>query len=104
MRPIWKGHLTFGLVTIPVKLYTATVGTDGRFRLLHSNCMTRIQSKLYCPQHEQIVDWNDVVRGYEYAKGKFVPVRDEELDSVPLHTAGTVNVTSFADLHEIDPI
>src|SRR5213594_1216825 len=104
MRPIWKGHLTFGLVTIPVKLYTATEGKDVRFRLLHSSCMTPIQNKRYCPQHEQIVDWNDVVRGYEYAKGKFVPVSDEELDGVPLDTAGTVNVTSFADLHEIDPI
>src|SRR5438445_311551 len=104
MRPIWKGHLTFGLVTIPVKLYTATEGKDVRFRLLHSSCMTPSQNKRYCPQHEQIVDWNDVVRGYEYAKGKFVPVSDEELDSVPLDTAGTVNVTSFADPHEIDPI
>src|SRR2546425_5628136 len=104
MRPIWKGHLTFGLVTIPVKLYTATEGKDVRFRLLHSSCMTPIQNKRYCPQHEQIVDWNDVVRGYEYAKGKFVPVSDEELDGVPLDTAGTVNVTSFADLHQIDPI
>ena len=104
MRPIWKGHLTFGLVTIPVKLYTATEPKDVRFRLLHKSCMTPIQNKRYCPQHEQIVDWNDVVRGYEYAKDKFVPVSDEELDSVPLDTAGTVNVTSFADLHEIDPI
>jgi DNA end-binding protein Ku len=104
MRPIWKGHLTFGLVTIPVKLYTATESKDVRFRLLHRSCMTPIQNKRYCPHHEQIVDWNDVVRGYEYAKDKFVPVTDEELDSVPLETAGTVNVTSFADLREIDPI
>lgn len=104
MRPIWKGHLTFGLVTIPVKLYTATEAKDVRFRLLHKSCMSPIQNKRYCPQHEQIVDWNDVVRGYEYAKDKFVPVNDEELDSVPLDTAGTVNVTSFSDLREIDPI
>ncbi len=104
MRPIWKGHLTFGLVTIPVKLYTATEGKDIRFRLLHRSCMTPIQNKRYCPHHEQIVDWNDVVRGYEYAKDKFVPVADEELDSVPLDTAGTVNVTSFVELSEIDPL
>lgn len=104
MRPIWKGHLTFGLVTIPVKLYTATESKDVRFRLLHRSCMTPIQNKRYCPQHEQIVDWNDVVRGYEYAKDKFIAMSDEELDSVPLETAGTVAVTSFADLHEIDPI
>ncbi|HEX9532130.1 MAG TPA: Ku protein [bacterium] len=104
MRPIWKGHLTFGLVTIPVKLYSATESKDIRFRLLHRSCMTPIQNKRYCPHHEQIVDWNDVVRGYEYAKDKFIAMTDEELDSVPLETAGTVAVTSFADLHEIDPI
>ncbi len=104
MRPIWKGHLTFGLVTIPVKLYTATESKDIRFRLLHRSCMTPIQNKRYCPHHEQIVDWNDVVRGYEYAKDKFIAMSDEELDSVPLETSGTVAVTSFADLHEIDPI
>ncbi|HEX4840625.1 MAG TPA: Ku protein [bacterium] len=104
MRPIWKGHLTFGLVTIPVKLYTATESKDIRFRLLHRSCMTPIQNKRYCPHHEQIVDWNDVVRGYEYAKDKFIAMSDDELDSVPLETAGTVAVTSFADLHEIDPI
>lgn len=104
MRPIWKGHLTFGLVTIPVKLYTATEGKDIRFRLLHTTCMTPIQNKRFCPSHEQIVEWNDVVRGYEYAKGKFVPLADEELETVPLETAGTVSVTSFVSLSEIDPI
>lgn len=104
MRPIWKGHLTFGLVTIPVKLYTATEQKDIRFRLLHRSCMTPIQNKRFCAYHDQIVDWNDVVRGYEYAKDKFVAMTDEELDNVPLETAGTVTVTSFADLHEIDPI
>jgi DNA end-binding protein Ku len=104
MRPIWKGHLTFGLVTIPVKLYTATDSKDIRFRLLHKSCMNPIQNKRYCSYHEQIVDWNDVVRAYEYAKGKFVPLTDEELDNVPLETAGTVSVNAFVNLADIDPI
>lgn len=104
MRPIWKGHLTFGLVTIPVKLYTATEAKDIRFRLLHKSCMTPIQNKRYCPYHEEIVEWNDVVRGYEHAKGKFVPVTEDELESVPLDTAGTVSVNAFVELGEIDPI
>jgi DNA end-binding protein Ku len=104
MRPIWKGHLTFGLVTIPIKLYTATDPKDIRFRLLHKSCMTPIQNKRYCPHHEEIVEWNDVVRAYEYAKGKFVPMTDEELENVPLETAGTVSVSAFVDLTEIDPI
>ncbi len=104
MRPIWKGHLTFGLVTIPMKLYTATDSKDIRFRLLHKSCLTPIQNKRYCPQHEQIVDWNDVVRGFEYAKGKFVTLDDEDLERVPLETAGTVSVNAFVNLSEIDPI
>ena len=104
MRPIWKGHLTFGLVTIPIKLYTATDAKDIRFRLLHKSCMNPIQNKRYCPYHEEIVEWNDVVRGYEYAKGKFIPMSDEELENVPLETAGTVSVSAFVDLGEIDPI
>lgn len=104
MRPIWKGHLTFGLVTIPIKLYTATETRDIRFRLLHKSCMTPIQNKRYCPHHEAIVEWNDVVRAYEYAKGEFVPVTEDELENVPLETAGTVSVTAFVNLDEIDPI
>jgi DNA end-binding protein Ku len=104
MRPIWRGHLTFGLVTIPVKLYTATDAKDIRFRLLHKSCLNPIQNKRYCPFHEEIVEWNDVVRGYEYAKGKFLPMSDEELENVPLETAGTVSVSAFVDLGEIDPI
>lgn len=104
MRPIWRGHLTFGLVTIPVKLYTATDPKDIRFRLLHKSCLTPIQNKRYCPHHEQIVEWNDVVRGYEYEKGKFVSLTEEDLESVPLETAGTVSVTSFVTLDGINPL
>ncbi|HET6780893.1 MAG TPA: Ku protein [bacterium] len=104
MRPIWKGHLTFGLVTIPVKLYTATDSKDIRFRLLHKSCLTPIQNKRYCSHHDQIVEWNDVVRGYEYEKGKFVSLTEEDLESVPLETAGTVSVTSFVTLDEINPL
>jgi len=104
MRPIWRGHLTFGLVTIPVKLYTATDPKDIRFRLLHKSCLTPIQNKRFCPHHDQIVEWNDVVRGYEYEKGKFVSLTEEDLESVPLETAGTVSVTSFVTLDEINPL
>jgi len=104
MRPIWRGHLTFGLVTIPVKLYTATDTKDIRFRLLHKSCLTPIQNKRFCPHHDQIVEWNDVVRGYEYEKGKFVSLTEEDLESVPLETAGTVSVTSFVTLDEINPL
>ncbi|HEX9246113.1 MAG TPA: Ku protein, partial [bacterium] len=65
MRPYWRGHISFGLVTFPVKLYTATEQKDVRFRLLHTECLTPIKNQRYCPFHEKVIDWKDVVRGYE---------------------------------------
>ncbi|MDQ7829238.1 MAG: Ku protein [Armatimonadota bacterium] len=103
-RPIWKGYLTFGLVTIPVKLYTAEDPKDLHFRLLHKTCGTPIQNRRWCPYHEAIVPYEDIVRGYEYARGKFVTLTDEELERVPLETAQTVNIAEFVNLEEIDPI
>jgi len=104
MRPFWRGHVSFGLVTFPVKLYTATEQKDVRFRLLHSECLTPIKNQRYCPYHERVIDWKDVVRGYEISKGKFVTVSDEEMESVPIDTNHSVNVAGFIELREIDPL
>jgi len=105
VRPYWRGHISFGLVTFPVKLYTATEQKDVRFRLLHSECHTPIKNQRYCPFHEKVIDWKDVVRGYEVSKGKFVTVTDEELESIPLaDTSHSVNIAGFVQLTEIDPI
>ena len=104
MRPYWRGHISFGLVTFPVKLYTATEQKDVRFRLLHSECLTPIKNQRYCPFHDRVIEWKDVVRGYEVSKGKFVTVTDEELESIPLDTSHSVNISGFVELQEIDPL
>ncbi len=104
MRPIWRGYISFGLVTIPVKLYAATEQKDVRFRLLHRTCLSPIKNQRFCPHHEQVIDWHDVVRGYEVSKGRFVTVTDEELDQVPIDTTGNVNIAGFVELAEIDPV
>lgn len=104
MRPVWRGYVSFGLVTIPVKLYTATEEKDVRFRLLHSTCGTPIKNQRYCPFHDTVIEWNEVVRGYEVSKGQFVKVSDEELDKIPIDTSGNVNIAGFVQLSEIDPI
>lgn len=104
VRPIWTGYLTFGLVTIPVKLYPATEEKDVHFRLLHLTCGTPIKNIRYCPACDREVPWDEVVRGYEFARGRFVTLTQEELASIPLENAGAVNILSFADLGEIDPI
>lgn len=104
MRPVWRGYVSFGLVTIPVKLYTATEEKDVRFRLLHSTCGTPIKNQRYCPHDDVVIEWSDVVRGYEVSKGRFVTVTDEELDKIPIDTSGNVNIAGFVELSEIDPI
>ncbi len=104
MRPFWSGYVSFGLVTIPVKLYTATEEKDVRFRLLHRECMTPIKTQRYCPYHERVIEWSDVVRGYEVSKNRFVPVEDDELEKIPIDTSGNVNIAGFVELREIDPI
>jgi DNA end-binding protein Ku len=104
VRPYWRGHISFGLVTFPVKLYTATEEKDVRFRLLHKECLTPIKNQRYCPYHKAVIDWKDVVRGYEVSKNKFVTVTDEELDNIPIDTSHSVNVAGFVELAEIDPL
>jgi len=104
VRPYWRGHISFGLVTFPVKLYTATEQKDVRFRLLHSECLTPIKNQRYCPHHDRVIEWKDVVRGFEVSKGKFVTVADEELEGIPLDTSHSVNISGFVELKEIDPL
>ena len=104
MRPYWSGHISFGLVTFPVKLYTATEQKDVRFRLLHKSCLTPIKNQRYCPYHDTVIEWKDVVRGYEVSKGKFVTVEDQELESIQLDANRSVNISGFVELQEIDPL
>jgi len=104
VRPFWRGYISFGLVTIPVKLYTATEQKDVRFRLLHTECHTPIKNQRFCPHCDRTIEWSDVVRGYEVSKGRFVVVTDEEIDRIPIDTSGNVNIAGFVELREIDPI
>lgn len=103
-RPIWKGYLTFGLVTIPIKLLTAEDPQDVHFRLLHKTCGTPIQNKRWCPVHETIVPYEETGRGFEVAKGRFVTMTEEELEGVPVETSENLSIVEFVDLQEIDPL
>ena len=86
-RSMWKGAIQFGLVTIPVKLYTATESDYAiRFNMLHATDLSRIQMKVWCPEDEQVISRGDTVKGYEYAPDQYVVITDEDLDKVPLKT------------------
>jgi DNA end-binding protein Ku len=94
-RSMWRGAIQFGLVTIPVKLYLATEQGGIGFNLLHASCLNRIQMKVYCPFHDEVIPRSETVRGYEWSKGKYVVVTEEDLDSVPLKTMRAIEIEMF---------
>ena len=94
-RSMWRGAIQFGLVTIPVKLYLATESGGIGFNLLHATCGNRIQMKVYCPHHDEIIPRSETVRGYEWSKGKYVVVTDEDTESVPLKTVRAIEIETF---------
>lgn len=104
MRPIWKGAISFGLVTIPVKLYAATEEKDIRFHLLHKEDGGRIEMKRVCSIDGKEVAWDDLVRGYEVAKGEYIVVTPEEIDEAKPESSTTIDIGDFVELTEIDPI
>jgi DNA end-binding protein Ku len=92
---MWRGAIQFGLVTIPVKLYLATEQGGIGFNLLHASCLNRIQMKVYCPYHDEVIPRSETVRGYEWSKGKYVVVTEEDVDSVPLKTMRAIEIELF---------
>src|SRR5438132_4270668 len=109
MRTTWNGSISFGLVTIPVGLAPATAPaarqSDVQFRMLHRECMTPIKQKRWCPVHDVEVGPDELVRGWEVAKGQFVPVEDEELEAIEQRgTSHTIDVARFVKADEVDPI
>jgi DNA end-binding protein Ku len=103
-RAIWSGAVSFGLVTIPVKLYTATRARDIRFHLLHAKDASRISQKRFCQAEEVEIPWNEVVKGYEVAPGEHVVLTDEDFQSLPLPSLHTVAIEQFIEAGEIDPV
>jgi len=95
---MWRGAIQFGLVTIPVKLYLATETGGIGFNLLHASCLNRIQMKVYCPHHDEVIPRSETVRGYEWSKGKYVVVSEEDIDSVPLKTMRAIEIEMFVNV------
>ncbi|PWT80631.1 MAG: Ku protein [Blastocatellia bacterium] len=104
-RPTWKGYLKISLVNIPVKVFPATdAGATLSFNQLHAECQTRIQQKRWCPHCEREVPNTDIVKGYEFEKGRYVVVNEEDVDKVRVESTRVINLESFTDDTAIDPI
>ncbi|NLW58833.1 MAG: Ku protein [Firmicutes bacterium] len=104
MRTLWKGAISFGLVNIPVKMYTATERKNIQFNQLHAPCKTPIQYRKYCPVCQKEVGADELVRGYEYEKGRYVILRDEDFEMLPGENTKTIDILDFVALAEIDPV
>ena len=105
MKAIWKGNLKISLVTIPVKMYTATSRkSKPSFNQLHAECKSRIRQQLYCPQCERVVARDELVKGYEYGKDMFVVVTDEDFEKAQQESTDAIEIMKFVDREQIDPI
>jgi DNA end-binding protein Ku len=104
-RPTWKGYLKISLVTIPIKVFPATdAGATLSFNQLHAECQTRIQQKRWCPHCQREVPNTDIVKGYEFEKGRYVVVDEEDIDKVRVDSTRVINLEKFTDDTAIDPI
>lgn len=104
MRTLWKGAVSFGLVNIPIKMYVATEHKDIKFNFLHKECMNPIQYRKFCSHCDREIANEEIVRGYEYQKGSYVVINEEDLDRIPLENTKTIDILDFVDLTQVDPI
>jgi DNA end-binding protein Ku len=101
---VWKGHLTFGLLSLPVKLYSAARSEAVSFNQLHKEDHSRVKQVLYCQVEDKPIQRSEIVKGYEYEKDKYVVIDDEEIKKVAPRTAKTMEVLEFVKSSEVDPI
>ncbi len=104
-RPTWKGHIKISLVTVPVRVFPAT-STDAalRFNQLHAECQTRLQQKRWCPSCDREIDKTEIVKGYEFERGRYVVLDEEDLAKARPESTRIINLERFADMDSIDPM
>ena len=103
-RAIWRGAISFGMVSIPVKLYTATESKDVAFRQLVSEDMKPLKQLRWSPTLDREVQYDELIKGYEYAKDQYVIVDDEDFEKLPVPSKHTITITAFVQADEIDPV
>src|SRR5579872_1897717 len=101
---VWKGHLTFGLVSFPVRLYSAARGESISFNQLHKTDGSRIKQMIYCAAEDKPIPRDEIVKGYEYEKGKYVVIEDEEIKKVAPKTAKVMEIQEFVKADDVDPV
>jgi DNA end-binding protein Ku len=101
---VWKGYLSFGLVTFPIRLTSAARPETVHFHMLHSKDLSRVKEVWYCAAEDRPLDKSEIVKGYEYSKGEYVVVEPEELEKIAPSTASVMQIMQFVRMEEVDPI
>jgi len=101
---MWSGTISFSLVAIPVRLVKAIAPGRISFRTLHSTDYSPLARRMFCPKHEKIVPPEEIIRGYEIGPDRYIPVTDEELESVSPERSRTIEIVEFIDMNEVDPV
>ena len=101
---VWKGHLTFGLVSFPVRLYSAARSETISFNLLHKADHSRIKQVTYCQAEDKPIPRSEIVKGYEYEKDRYVVIDDEDIKKVAPKTAKVMEILEFVKADQVDPI
>jgi DNA end-binding protein Ku len=101
---VWSGYLTFGLISMPVRLFSGARASHVSFHMLHRDDLTRVKQQLICPNEEKVVGRDEIVKGYEFRKGEYVVIEPEEIKKIEPKTAKTMEILEFVKSDEIDPV
>lgn len=104
MAGVWSGYLTFGLISMPVRLFSGARGSRVSFHMLHRDDNTRIKQQLYCPNDEKVVGRDEIVKGYEYRKGEYVVIEPDEIKKIEPRTAKAMEILEFVPAGQVDPV
>lgn len=103
-RPIWRGVVSFGMVSIPVSLYPAVSEQDLRFHQIHRKCGSRVKYQKWCPVDKEVLEEEDIARAFEVSKGRYVVMEEEDFENLPVPTKHTLTVSAFVEASQIDPV
>jgi DNA end-binding protein Ku len=101
---VWKGYFSFGLISVPIRLYAAARESHVSFNQIHATCGTRLKQQLYCPQDERVVERSEVAKGYPVEEGGFVQVTGEDLKTLEAASSETMEILQFVKLDDVDPL
>src|SRR6185503_18651996 len=104
MRAMWKGNISFALVSIPISLFSATRRNELSFHYLHKKDMSPVSYKRFCDSENTEVPWEEITRGFEYEKGQYIEITDEDLDKADVELTKTIQIQEFVQGDEIDPV